>query len=255
MFPTGSRISRCMLCVGLTIYSLIAVVVSSNIVATVSRTIDKNGFHRNLRTEISIPRESIHFKPSTGDIACAVLLEETLPSGAFVDPYQLESLRAFGGPDVLCLHDVDTEKPEFLSQPLTIFIFSHLHLHEGHWTSNVTIPIHMRYQRPFQRQDYVTVTFLNPALFLRCPDTADTGEYDNIEIVFACDSMNQAVCTWFRIDYTSTKGNLDVQVPVGRLEHLPFVIGATIIITLLGCIMLIYMVIYHLPSQKKSKDS
>ncbi|KAL3875948.1 hypothetical protein ACJMK2_033848 [Sinanodonta woodiana] len=254
MFPTGSYILMyTVLCVGLTINCLVHMVVSIKTVATVSRIIYKNGFHRMLRTEISIPQESMHFKPSTGDIACRVLLDETLPSGAFIDPYQLETLRAFGGPDVLCLHDVDTEKPAFLSQPLSIFIFSQLHLYKDHWTSNITIPVHMRYQKPFQEQDYVTVTFSNPTLFLRCSDTVYTDH--NTEIVFACDRMNQAVCTWSRIDYTSARDNLEVQVPVGRLEHLPFIIGATIFVTLLGCILLTCYVIYCVPSERKSKDS
>lgn len=35
-----------------------------------------------------------------GDVSCFLMFVETIPSGAFVDPYQLKSLEPFGGPNV-----------------------------------------------------------------------------------------------------------------------------------------------------------
>lgn len=57
-------------------------------------------FCRELTTRLLIPDELMPDVIPGGDVNCFMLFEETVPSGAYVDPYQLKSLRPFDGPDV-----------------------------------------------------------------------------------------------------------------------------------------------------------
>ena len=52
---------------------------------------------RDIQTVVSIQSADI-VQPPEG--SCSVLLIETLPSGLYVDTFQLDSVAAFGGPQV-----------------------------------------------------------------------------------------------------------------------------------------------------------
>ena len=56
--------------------------------------------HRELSTSISIPAGLLAKNVDFAETSCLLLFTETIPSGAYVDPYQVASLRPFGGPDV-----------------------------------------------------------------------------------------------------------------------------------------------------------
>ena len=57
-------------------------------------------FHRELSTSIQFLKRELHDVDDTEDISCGLLFTEVIPSGAYVDPYQIASLKSFGGPDV-----------------------------------------------------------------------------------------------------------------------------------------------------------
>lgn len=61
--------------------------------------------YRDLLTVVRIPETDIAIFE---DVECSILFTETLPSGAYVDPYQLNSLKPYGGPDVCFCKFIET---------------------------------------------------------------------------------------------------------------------------------------------------
>lgn len=61
-------------------------------------------FYRELHTKLQVPGDLLPDVTPGGDVSCKLMFLVTLPSGAFVDPYQLKALEPFAGPDVsLCI--------------------------------------------------------------------------------------------------------------------------------------------------------
>jgi len=61
---------------------------------------------REIKTSLTITKELMPDVTPDGDVTCSMVFLETIPSGAYVDPYQLKSLKPFGGPDVRILMGV-----------------------------------------------------------------------------------------------------------------------------------------------------
>jgi hypothetical protein len=51
-------------------------------------------------TQFTIPTELLPDVIEGGDIQCFLLFTETVPSGAYIDSDQINSLKNYGGPDV-----------------------------------------------------------------------------------------------------------------------------------------------------------
>ncbi|KAL5018858.1 hypothetical protein ScPMuIL_004580 [Solemya velum] len=101
----------------------------------IHREINKNGFHRDIAYHFFF-RKDLFMPPENKDEACRLLVEESLPSGVFVDPHQIDSLHGFGGPEVLLLDKIDVEAPEYLSQPVQLYIFAALSQNGDRISSN-----------------------------------------------------------------------------------------------------------------------
>jgi len=69
---------------------------------------------------------------------------------------------------VLISQDVDLEKPEFESQEFTVNIYADLFYVDSTWTSNYTLPVHLRYHAISEGIDYATMTFNQPEVAIRC---------------------------------------------------------------------------------------
>jgi len=54
-------------------------------------------YYRDLQTSVQIPAELLPGIQDGGDIRCLVLITETLPSGAYVDKFQLQAQQASNG--------------------------------------------------------------------------------------------------------------------------------------------------------------
>ncbi|TRY91941.1 hypothetical protein DNTS_029645 [Danionella cerebrum] len=96
---------------------------------SMSVTVTKAGFHRDLDY-------SVHLTPV--DHAVQLLIIQKLPSGVYMDHYQLESLRQDLDLEVLLDSEVDVEAPEFLSSEFAALIFL------PSSSLSVSIPIHTR---------------------------------------------------------------------------------------------------------------
>lgn len=51
-------------------------------------------------TQLTVPSELLPDVTVGGDIQCYLLFTETVPSGAYIDSDQINSLKNYGGPDV-----------------------------------------------------------------------------------------------------------------------------------------------------------
>lgn len=65
--------------------------------------------YRDIETVVSIQPSDI--VPRPGGEACSVLLIETLPSGLYVDTFQLDAVAAFGGPQVRSMYSISAHRP------------------------------------------------------------------------------------------------------------------------------------------------
>ena len=79
---------------------------------------------------------------------CTLVMEETLPRGAYIDPDQLRDLRYSRGLRAFVPASIDIEKPEFESESWRVFIFRPLRVQENLRVTSVQLPVHMRYHRP-----------------------------------------------------------------------------------------------------------
>uniref|UniRef100_A0A803JMB9 Phosphatidylinositol-glycan biosynthesis class X protein n=1 Tax=Xenopus tropicalis TaxID=8364 RepID=A0A803JMB9_XENTR len=108
---------------------------------------------------------------------CRVLIQEHIPSGLYLDPYQLSSLRHHNLTEVLLLTPVDVEAPEYLSRGHTALVYTKPDPSCAHCYTS-TVPLHIRYHRPASQTDKVSITLQNPKLLLNCgqgPKCTESG--------------------------------------------------------------------------------
>ena len=77
-----------------------------------------------------------------------VVVEETVPRGAYVDPDELRDLRTKSGLRSYIPAKVDIERPEFEAEAYRVFLFRDLIMRENLRVTALQIPINMRYHRP-----------------------------------------------------------------------------------------------------------
>ncbi|KAK3090881.1 hypothetical protein FSP39_015441, partial [Pinctada imbricata] len=120
---------------------------------------------RELTSRIKIPISL--FKNTNG---CVCMLKETLPSSVYVDYYELKADKShLKGSQVIC-PNVDTEKPEYLSEPTDVSVITPVLYQDGDsMVTNVTLPFHIRYHAPGRdKERKVTIKINNPRLLVHC---------------------------------------------------------------------------------------
>ncbi|KTF94914.1 hypothetical protein cypCar_00033921 [Cyprinus carpio] len=152
---------------------------------SMSVKISKAGFHRDLhyRVQWSKTEQEVH-----------ALLVQKLPSGVYMDEYQLDTLRRDTGLEVLLDSKVDVEAPEYLSSGFTALVFL-----SGR--REAVVPVHGRYHRPSDSSKRVKVELESPRLLLRSEqcETLQTHSLNESSLVrlssepavFLCFSQSQ----------------------------------------------------------------
>lgn len=242
------------------------------------RSVEKSGFHRDLSSSISVQAELLTNVENSREISCLLLFTETIPSGAYVDPYQIASLRPFRGPDAIVRDKVDIEKPEYMSEPLTVEIFTRLYRTGEFWISNYTLPVHLRYHATSETEDFALVSFIRPEVAVRCWNTTTKLQINGYTGTVAgvksstCSSDSNQLCDWTVIETTAVcddqlivpginddlkhhcqQEGIAVSVPVGRANDYYLVTLVTLLFTVGGCLLLGFYVINkdHAESWKK----
>ena len=163
----------------------------------------------------------VSFSLPTSLNQCTLLLNWNIPSGAYVDPYQLESL-ADEDTNFL-IGKVDIEQTQHNSPPLVFHQLSKLHCKQSCQFIQ-TIPFHSRYHSPNHGGNPATVTLSPPKIFTSCDPSS------------GCIDDNNPSCGWKPLSVSFESSSISYEVPVGDLSHVTLVTALTLAITLLGTI-------------------
>ncbi|XP_063775319.1 phosphatidylinositol-glycan biosynthesis class X protein [Pseudophryne corroboree] len=137
----------------------------------VRREILKKGFHRDLVTRVNVQGFAEQVK------SCRVLIRETIPSGLFLDPYQLSSLQQHNLTEVVLLSSVDVEAPEYLSTGNTALVYAKPDQSCDHCFIS-TVPVHARYHRPSAQAHDISLVLQNPQLLIYCSEVRQRSATD-----------------------------------------------------------------------------
>ncbi|XP_014668413.1 PREDICTED: phosphatidylinositol-glycan biosynthesis class X protein-like [Priapulus caudatus] len=207
------------------------------------RYLNKAGFHRDLQTKVSV-------RGIDGKQQCRLLLIETIPSGVYVDLYQVAAMQTQGGPEVYSSQTIDVEAPEYLSTQHTLHVFANFNSsYTGELTADVTLPIHGRYHRADTLQ-FIEVVIKHPQLLIYCAKFGSLGCTGNNVVKAPCDSTSKSTCNWLPVLYKANKRNLSMFVPVGQVQHRTMVAVVTVCVTSMGC-LLVLMVMWRKRCRRK----
>ncbi|XP_039301141.1 uncharacterized protein LOC120356290 [Nilaparvata lugens] len=198
----------------LSLFILLSIYKSSNgfecdFHATMIRSVEKEGFHKELRSLVEI----VTTKSTEKLRDCQVAIEENLPSSFYVDPDQLNNLGAYGKVVACANETVDVEKPQ-LPLHLSGVVYS--------------------YHKPRAGGGYEVVKISKPRLFLRCPRRLDCPKQGTM--VFPCYRCSLNKCSWLEFSFKTNMDPLKVTVPVGDLNHKLIIQLLTFLVTIGGSI-------------------
>ncbi|XP_073432676.1 phosphatidylinositol-glycan biosynthesis class X protein isoform X2 [Dendrobates tinctorius] len=193
---------------------------------TVKREILKNGFHRDVVTRVQVSSSAEQMA------GCSILLRETLPSGLYLDPYQLSSRRQHNLTEVVLMSSVDLEAPEYLSAESQALVYMEPE-QSGAGGFISSVPMHARYHRPSAQGSDVSIVLPGPQLLLRCSKDFLVGGCLDYPVVEApCEPSSAVTCQWMSVPYTEVTEKAVLQVPVGRIQHGAAVCIITVAVTL-----------------------
>merc|ERR1712018_1097079 len=166
---------------------------------------------------------------------CTLVIEETIPRGMYVDPDQLRDLQESTGFSTYIPTKVDVEKPEFEAESFRVFIFRRLGIQENLRVTNVHLPVHMRYHKPAQILEAkpsssaptAIIKLQNPRLLLSCEGENVAAHCPEKAVTSYCDSSGTEKCEYLYIPYEVNVNAIEVSVPVGNIDHAPYVVGLT----------------------------
>ncbi|XP_069583999.1 phosphatidylinositol-glycan biosynthesis class X protein isoform X1 [Ranitomeya imitator] len=205
---------------------------------TVRREILKNGFHRDVVTRVQVSSSAEQMD------GCSILLRETLPSGLFLDPYQLSSLRQHNLTEVFLMSLVDLEAPEYLSAESQALVYMEPD-QSGAGGFISSVPVHARYHRPSAQGSDASIVLPGPQLLVHCSkDFLLSGCLDYPLVEAPCEPSGAVKCQWMNLPYAEVKEKAALQVPVGRIQHGPAVCIITVAVTLF-CTGLILASVYN----------
>jgi len=170
------------------------------------------GFHLEILSEVILSSPLIS---SSSSLNCTLRLTETLPSGLYVDAFQLRNFHQFGGPTVVFQRPVDTEAPAFESDDELLRVFHPFRLErdQQRLVSQVVLPVHLRYHRAVKKGEPTHVRFPIPRADISCwDDSSSVAKDSNI---------------WVPMDLETANPSLKISVPRGDSECASYAIGAT----------------------------
>ncbi|RUS79314.1 hypothetical protein EGW08_012932 [Elysia chlorotica] len=217
---------------------LLLPVISSGVLSkdhlVIERKLGGYGFHRDLETIIHLPNKLRKHMASSG---CNLLVYQNLPSGVYADPFQVQSLKQFGLPEIVFDRNVDIEAAEYASKAHELFMFVELstyrpHKITGHLNIEIVLPIHARYHAPSSdeasSEPRARISILHPGLYSNCSQP----DMNNI-LRAPCSSTNSTYCDWVQVSYISYSPQVEMSIPVGEEKHKALVVSTSLAVTAL----------------------
>ncbi|XP_065413194.1 phosphatidylinositol-glycan biosynthesis class X protein isoform X3 [Chrysemys picta bellii] len=195
---------------------------------TVTQQLLKEGFHRDLLTKVEL---------GAGDEAigsCTVAIKEHLPTGLYVDPYELASLQQHNLTEALMIPDtVDVESPEYLATDLAIVVYMKPDP-QCACCFKAMLPVHCRYHRPTEEDGEALAFLKSPEILIHCHKSflsVECWKYSEVEA--PCSVRNRHTCHWNKVKYKHVNKEVILQVPVGLKQHAALVCAVTLLTTVL----------------------
>nr|XP_019579184.1 PREDICTED: phosphatidylinositol-glycan biosynthesis class X protein [Rhinolophus sinicus] len=198
----------------------------------------KDGFHRDLVIKVKLG-ESIEDLQT-----CRLLIKHYIPSGLFVDPYELASLQERNITEaVMVSENYNIEAPSYLSKESEVLIYAR---EDSQCIDcfQAVLPVHYRYHRPHSNDGETFIVLNNPDLLMYCDQEFPILKcWAQSEVAAPCALKNKDICKWNNMKYKSVYRNVTLQVPVGLTIHTPLVCSVTLLITIL-CATLILAAVF-----------
>ncbi|XP_034371159.2 GPI alpha-1,4-mannosyltransferase I, stabilizing subunit [Arvicanthis niloticus] len=198
----------------------------------------KDGFHRDLLIKVK-------FGESIEDLqTCRLLIKHYIPTGLFVDPYELASLRERNITEaVMVSESFNIEAPNYLSNESAVLIYARQDT-QCIDCFQAFLPVHYRYHRPHRKDGDTLIVVNNPDLLMYCDQEFPILKcWAQSEVAAPCALKSEEICQWKNMQYKSILKNLTVQVPVGLTIHTSLVCSVTLLITIL-CSTLILLAVF-----------
>ncbi|XP_035872106.1 phosphatidylinositol-glycan biosynthesis class X protein [Phyllostomus discolor] len=204
----------------------------------------KDGFHRDLLIKVK-------FGESIEDLqTCRLLIKQYIPTGLFVDPYELASLRERNITEaVMVSEDFNIEAPNYLSEESEVLIYAR---QDSQCIDcfQALLPVHYRYHRPHSKDGETFIVINNPDLLMYCDQEFPILKcWSQSKVAAPCALKSKDICQWDNMKYRSVYENVTLQVPVGLTTHTSLVCSATLLVTIL-CSTLILVAVFkygHFP--------
>ncbi|XP_069328090.1 phosphatidylinositol-glycan biosynthesis class X protein, partial [Eulemur rufifrons] len=198
----------------------------------------KDGFHRDLLIKVK-------FGESIEDLqTCRLLIKLYIPTGLFVDPYELASLRERNITEaVMVSENFNIEAPNYLSKEAEVLIYAR---QDSQCIDcfQAFLPVHYRYHRPHSKDGETFIVVNNPDLLMYCDQEFPILKcWAQSEVAAPCALKNRDICQWNNMKYKSVYKNVTLQVPVGLTIHTSLVCSVTLLITIL-CSTLILVAVF-----------
>eukprot|EP01129_Flabellula_baltica_P007088 TRINITY_DN2726_c0_g1_i3.p1 TRINITY_DN2726_c0_g1~~TRINITY_DN2726_c0_g1_i3.p1 ORF type:complete len:250 (+),score=38.68 TRINITY_DN2726_c0_g1_i3:1-750(+) len=197
----------------------------------ISRVLYGEGFHRVLDTGISLKFEDeILFDglDVKGYDNCSFMIVETFSEGIYVDRYEVEDIERQGGPHVHFFSKIDLELPSYKSEQNIVLVYYHFNpqtVADG--SVSITLPVHLRYQRPSNSVTHRKVFINEPLVYLTCSPPEITQ------------SPHMVPNNWIKLTPTNENLRLTALVPVGQRQSERIVSVGTLIVTIAGTLFII----------------
>lgn len=197
--------------------------------AILKRHIVKSGLHKELISEIEIS------SPIESD--CAIVMIEVLSESVYVDEYEVDEIERFGGPEVYLFNNIDLEKPTYFSNQ-NIAIITYAPARKNKLSFNISLPIHMRYQKPSEKYEKLMVTIPPPKVFIECKK-GDVKQ--KIIHILEGNFSNSQECV--EVKPSETWSSVSTWIPTGQPRDSDLVNVATIVVSSLGALCVIYTIL------------
>ncbi|XP_057887625.1 phosphatidylinositol-glycan biosynthesis class X protein isoform X2 [Melospiza georgiana] len=192
-------------------------------VTSVTQELLKEGFHRDLLVKVELGEDAG---------GCAVAAQVHLPSGIYVDPYELATLQQHNlTKAVLSPAAIDVEAPEYLAQAAVLLLFLEPESRCSRCFRG-TVPVHARYHRPARGTHQAWVPLQSPQVLLCCCHGQLSAQcWEPAEVDTPCSSDTNSSCQWHTTKHRPVREELMLRVPVGHREHSSLVCALTLLTT------------------------
>ncbi len=150
---------------------------------------------------------------------CSILIRWTIPTGMYVDPYQLQT-SIMNGTIHFSSH-VNVEQMAHRAEPLVLYNLPKLDCSATSCHFSLSIPIHLRYQLPSTTDSFTRLSPPSPTSYFSCDCPTST-----IDV-----AVKQ--CAWTQLPESKVLDH-DILVPVGDLSHSAIVTLVTMAVAFTG---------------------